>query len=117
MTGTLREERLAANEAMFRAANERRADWEEQHAESQAELYYCECADPGCHKKVKLERADYERVRADARQFFLVPGHEIPDVETVIEQGEDWAIVEKDPAVEETVKRLNPEALSSDAPA
>ena len=42
---TPREERLAQNEALFRAANERMAGWEEQHATSEIEVYFCECAD------------------------------------------------------------------------
>ncbi len=108
--GTPREERLAENEALFRAANERMAGWEEQHATSGTELYFCECADPECRAKVPLRKSDYERIRADAKQFFVVPGHEILDVETVIERHDDegWAVVLKPPEVAETVERTDP---------
>jgi len=93
---------------MFRLANERMSEWEERHALAETELYSCECADIECRDKVSLRKADYEKVRADARQFLLVPGHEVPDVETVIERHEAWLIIEKAPEVRETVERLDP---------
>jgi hypothetical protein len=112
MTATAREERLAQNEAVFRTANERMAGWEEQHVLSQTELYFCECADVDCREKVRLRKADYEEVRADSRHFVVVAGHEVPDVEKVIEQREGWAIVEKPPELEEEMKRLDPRSDS-----
>ena len=108
MTATRRAERLAKNEAMFRAANEGAAGWEEQHVSSDRERYQCECADRACRQKVSLRRSDYEKVRSDPRHFFVVPGHEIPDIETVIERNEGWVVVEKPPEVADTVERLNP---------
>jgi hypothetical protein len=112
MTATPREERLAENEALFRTANERMADWEEQHIRAQSELYYCECADPDCRKKVRLRKADYEKVRADSRQFVIVPGHEVKDVETVIEWHEGWAIVKKPHELDPKLERLDPRSDS-----
>ena len=105
---TEREKRLARNEALFRAANERMADWEEAHAEDAWELYFCECANRDCREKVKLRKADYERIRANPLHFFVVSGHEIADVERVIERNQDWSLVEKDPEVREVVTRYNP---------
>jgi hypothetical protein len=40
-----RERRMAENEAIFRAANERIASWEERDRLEAVELYFCECAD------------------------------------------------------------------------
>ena len=106
---TERQERIARNEAMFREANERAKAWEERHGpDSEVELYFCECAKPDCLEKVSLREADYERVRSDSRRFVIVPGHELPDVETVIEQNEGWAIIEKAPEVAPTVEALDP---------
>jgi hypothetical protein len=106
--GTLREERMANNEAMFRIANERMAEWEEQHATEAVELYFCECADQDCRQKVGLRKTDYEAVRSDPRHFLIAVGHDIPDVETVIEQHGDWAVIEKNPEVTQTVESLDP---------
>ena len=30
-----------------------------------------------------------------ATHFFLLPGHQVPDVETVLESHPDWVLVEK----------------------
>jgi hypothetical protein len=103
-----RKERLARNEALFRHANERMVDWEERHRVEATELYFCECADPECRKKVPLRESDYERVRSKSGHFFIVPGHELTDVETLIESHEAWAVIEKDPEVSEIVEATNP---------
>jgi hypothetical protein len=103
-----RKERLALNEALFRHANERMVDWEERHRVEATELYFCECADPECREKVPLRESDYERVRSNSGHFFIVPGHELTDVETVIESHKDWAVIEKDPEVSEIVEATDP---------
>jgi hypothetical protein len=91
----VRKQRIAGNEAFFRAANERMADWEERDRAEALELYFCECADPKCNEKVRLRGSDYERVRSNPTHFFVVPGHEVPDVEVVVEPHSDWLLVEK----------------------
>jgi hypothetical protein len=98
---------MAENEALFRAANERVKDSEEQRTRV-VERYFCECADPECRGMVPLSRADYERVRSDSRHFVVVPGHERPEVDKVLERHEGWAIVEKAPETAETVEELDP---------
>jgi hypothetical protein len=103
-----RKERLALNEALFRAANERMADWEERHRIEATELYFCECADPECRQKVPLRESDYERIRSNSDQFVVVPGHDVADVESVIESHEEWAVVEKEPEVREIVEATDP---------
>jgi hypothetical protein len=98
------EERLALNEAMFRAGNERMAQWEERHFGEEFEEYFCECADVECREKIKLTFTDYERVRRNSVHFLVVSGHELPDIETVIEEREGWSIIEKNPEVQAIVE-------------
>lgn len=94
---------------MFREANERAKTWDERHrSETEAELYFCECANPECLEKVSLGKAEYNRVRSDPRHFAIVPGHEMPEVETVIERNEGWAIIEKAPEVTDIVEARDP---------
>lgn len=83
------------------------ADWEERQTSSAPELYLCECADPACRQRVELTRPEYESVRSDSRRFFVVAGHEIPDVEMVIENHGAWLVIEKDPEVAELVEKLD----------
>lgn len=108
MKPTRREERLASNEAVFRAANERMAGWNEQHAAGAVELYLCECVDPQCREKLAFTKPQYERVRSHSRHFAVLLGHESPDVESVIAREGDWVIVEKPPEVDEAIERVDP---------
>jgi hypothetical protein len=112
MAPTPREKRLGANEAIFRAANERMEAWEERHWKSEAELYYCECADPNCRENVHLRHADYEKARGDSSHFLIVQGHEDPEIETVIEEHEGWVVVEKEPELKEEERLLDPRSDS-----
>jgi len=106
--GTTREERLANNEVMFRFANERMANWDEVRASEAVEHYFCECADPDCQEKIALRKADYEAVRSDSRHFVTVPGHEDPEIETVVETHDGWAVIEKNPEVTEIAQTTDP---------
>ena len=99
---------MALNEALFRAANERMSDWEERHENQGSELYHCECADLDCLEKVQLTKADYEHVRADSAHFLVVAGHDRPDIETVIESRDGWALIEKNPDVHALVEKTDP---------
>lgn len=88
-------QRIAANEALFRQINER---IEQGHWPGEGEFpitFRCECARLGCNVMLDLTTDQYERVRAHPRRFVLVPGHELPEQETVVERGEHYFVVEK----------------------
>jgi hypothetical protein len=87
--------RLASNEAVFRDVNEgiERGQWPGD--EHKRVGFRCECARLGCNLLVQLTLADYERVRAHPRHFVMIPGHELPEVETVVERADEYVIVEK----------------------
>jgi hypothetical protein len=89
-----RAERIAQNEVSFRHLNEELGVMG---------VFLCECADPACREHVQMPRARYEAVRADPRRFFVKPGHEIPEAETVIDREESWLVVEKPPDVDHVV--------------
>lgn len=105
---TEREQRIALNESAFRIANERMQSWEERHRDSALEDYVCECADPDCRARVPLTAAEYEAVRRESSHFVVVPGHEVPDVETVIGGNDRYTVVEKDPSVRSLTERTDP---------
>jgi hypothetical protein len=90
-----RERRLALNESAFRVANERMKDWPERQQQDEPSLYHCECSDLACRERIPLTIGMYEHVRSDSRHFAVVPGHEVPDIETIVERGEGYLIVEK----------------------
>ena len=104
-----REQRIARTEALFRDVNERIAESAERFDADEAE-FVCECADPTCADRVPATLEQYEQVRADGATFLLVPGHEDPEVERVIERPHRrLVIVEKVNAlVVRAVRQLNP---------
>jgi hypothetical protein len=100
-------------EAAFRIANERTANWEERHTEGRSELYLCECAEQPCRKRVELTREQYEAVRADAQHFLVLPGHVVPDLETVVESFADYEVIEKPSALMELLLETDPRTPKS----
>ncbi len=88
-----REERIVKNEALFREVNER---IEEVTAERLPSFeIVCECGDKECHRTLAVAPDEYARVRDDPTHFFVLPGHEIPEVETVVEGSDRFNVVEK----------------------
>lgn len=99
------EERLGANEALFREINEgiERGQWPGE--EDSPVSFRCECARLGCSELVELTVRSYERVRSNPRRFIVLPGHERLDVEMVLERNPGYLVVEKlDEAAEQATK-------------
>ena len=86
---------IAANEALAREVNEaiERGQWPGE--EDQPTAYRCECARPDCNRLIELTPADYERIREHPRRFLVVPGHEQPEIETVIAATPRYLVVAK----------------------
>jgi hypothetical protein len=95
----LSEERLAANQATFREANERIEAAAADMELSEPVPFICECASRECTEIVHLTLAEYEDVRARPRRFFNVPGHEVLSVEAgagvVAERTSRYVLVDK----------------------
>jgi hypothetical protein len=92
------EARLARNEVMFRAINERireLASRFDNPAEQELD-FICECADETCVERVSLKASQYDDVRAIPARFIVAPGHEVtPLVEHVIFRSSRFVIVRK----------------------
>ncbi|MGI8607533.1 MAG: hypothetical protein ACR2L0_10375 [Gaiellaceae bacterium] len=84
-------ERVGKNEAVFREVNERINDV----THGDAAEYLCECGYATCTETIQMTVADYEGVRSDPTHFALLPGHELPDVEEVVERGDGFLVVQK----------------------
>ena len=91
-----REIRAARNQGLFRAVNERMSELTEAFAvATDTFVIACECADTTCIAMVEIRPDDYSALRAEPRQFAVLPGHVYPDVETVVEECDNYVIVEK----------------------
>ena len=103
--------RLAANEDVFRKVNEgiERGQWPGWAGGADAPIAFrCECARLGCNQLVELSVREYEEIRSHPRRFVVVPGHESPDVETVIEARPGYVILEKRDQAGEVAEALVP---------
>jgi len=90
-----RAERIARNEALFRAVNERVAQVSQLDGEGEPVEFICECGDADCVEAVPLTLDEYETVRSSASLFVLRPGHEAPNVERVVLRNDRFLIAEK----------------------
>ena len=105
---TVREERLARTEALFRDVNERIAESAEGFDADHAD-FVCECGEQDCTERVPATLDDYERVRADGARFLIRRGHENECVERVLETRDRFAVVEKFQArMVAIVRKLDP---------
>ena len=99
-----RQTRVAQNEAVFRAVNERIEALNEAFAVvTETFDVVCECADSGCIKPIHVAIDAYERVRSDATLFIVVRGHEAPNFEDIIEKHNDYSVVRKHPGFPQRV--------------
>jgi len=98
-----RTRRVGRNEAVFREVNEQIESLNRGIAAISDETMHivCECGDLRCSDHVVVPVGDYERIRSDAALFFVLPGHQLPDVERVVEETASYYVVQKhegDPA-------------------
>jgi hypothetical protein len=88
--------RLARNEAFYREVNERVAEVAEQFEAAETSLgFTCECGASDCAEPIEMTLAVYEAIRAEPTRFFVVRGHERPEIESVVERHSAYLVVEK----------------------
>ena len=90
-----REVRIGRNEILLREVNERIEGLGSAGFAIPTIGFVCECGDGSCTEQVELEVREYEAVRANARRFLTLPGHEIHEVERVVEHHDRYQVVEK----------------------
>jgi hypothetical protein len=101
-----RARRIGLNEALFRRVNEEiERAFETDETETDRLSILCECGDLDCTSQVPITPGRYHEVRKNPLLFIVTPGHEIPDVETVVEREADFEIVSKDSGTPEKIAR------------
>jgi hypothetical protein len=104
-----RDERAAKNETLLRAANREielanRELGEGPDSEMEA---LCECGSAQCDAMVTLTMAEYERAHSQADRFVVLPGHEDPAIEHVVERRDGYLVVDKFGGAEGIAERRN----------
>ena len=91
-----RERRIGLNEALFREVNERLGELAQGFVHTPGKLdLICECGNVTCASRIEMDRDEYEQVRSDSATFAIVKGHEIPDVEEIVERRKAYDVVRK----------------------
>jgi hypothetical protein len=103
------ERQVALNEARFRSVNE-------QIEESAVRTglvetgygFVCECGDADCTAHLPISIAEYEEVRTESTQFAIVPGHQRPSIELLINRSPRYLVVRKEGEAAELAIETDP---------
>lgn len=85
-------ERAAAAEVNGRRVNEA---IERGTQDTGTAIFVCECGNLGCNATVELSIDEYEEVRTGFERFLVLPGHEIEEIEDVVERHPSYLVVAK----------------------
>jgi hypothetical protein len=107
-------ERVARNDATFRAANER-IDATADQLGVESAPFICECADTSCTTVLRIALAEYEAIRADPTHFLNAPGHDAAGgpYAQVIEDRGSYVVVAKVGKAAEIVADLDERTISN----
>jgi hypothetical protein len=101
-----RNERIAKNEVVMRAANREIKHAEEEVGNGSQGRFevLCECGREDCDGMLSLTVAEYEEFHRQRDRFVVLPGHNTPDIESVVEERDDYLVVDKFGEAEEIVE-------------
>ena len=98
--------RVARNEASFRELNDRlESDVHRGSTEPDFAGFVCECGSEDCDTTIRVALDAYAEVRQNDQLFMVVPGHEVPDAECVVDERDGYVVVRKHDDVAEIVER------------
>jgi len=100
-----RARRVGENEALFRTVNEQVRDLNQTFLVEGTLRIVCECGEQSCIDQIELMPGEYEAVRSDSALFAVKPGHEVEDVETVVERKDGYWVVRKAPGAPQRIAR------------
>lgn len=92
-----RHERIARNEAMYRAVNRELEEASEDAgggAGAQLEIL-CECGEPSCNTKLTLTIGEYDEAHGQLDRFIVAVEHEDPHIEQVVMRRDSYLVVDK----------------------
>ena len=104
-----REKRLAQNESLFRSVNERIEQVAlEAGVDNHRFEFLCECSNADCNLLLPLTVTEYEAIRKTPTLFIVAPGHELPEIETVVAKRGAYQVVVKRGEAAEFVTERDP---------
>ncbi len=94
-------ERIAANEILVREVNELIVEKTTEMAGDGLEPgdqecgFLCACGRPGCTETLALTVEQFEAAHSEDDRFIVAPGHQVPEIEQVVERHDDYLVVKK----------------------
>jgi hypothetical protein len=86
---------VGERQSLHRSVNERIGEAADQFQMVDNIPALCECGSPECSEQLMLTPAEYESLRRIPTHFAVLRGHDIPEVERVIEENDRFVVVEK----------------------
>lgn len=99
---------IGRHQALVREVNERIEELAETFDLKDRLTILCECGSGQCDERIALREDQYEQLRRVPTHFAVRPGHEIPDVERVVERHDEFVVVEKFGESPKPAIRLDP---------
>lgn len=62
---------------------------------TQSIQFYCECSDETCRKRIAMTPRQYTDLHKNHNQFIVLPGHDVPQIERIVQSAKDYVVVEK----------------------
>ena len=90
-TALPREERVLLTEELFKRINDSIAAGLSEGSRE----FLCECGNPLCNETIELSADDLRLLHSQEGFYAFVPGHQMPDLETVVAEHERYAVVRK----------------------
>lgn len=101
--------RAARNEEVFRHVNDGIEAGAEQHHVSGSLPFHCECDRASCLETIEISPSRYEAIVRERYHFIVLPGHDEPRIERVVEREADFLVVEKIGEAREQIDRDHPQ--------
>jgi hypothetical protein len=83
-----------ARRAVMREVNDRILEINDQFRSKEPVLVVCECCRSGCVETIRIGRSVYERVRRQSARYALALGHEVEELERVVDRRTRYEIVD-----------------------
>lgn len=109
-----RERRLLDNESAYHRFSERL--WQRMSDNGEIEdtaRFNCECANAHCSTEITMTVGAYRHLRSHPRWFAVVSGHQVPEVEPVVGERQDYLIVERENKAGNQILRPRPRWATS----
>ena len=104
--------RVGENEALYRLVNEQIEALRTGVLTSSGEFgVICECAALDCKAQIMISPTVYEQARANSDHFIVLRGHQIDEIETVIEDHGSFIVIAKTPEESQQIaEEMDPRA-------